>query len=117
MYNGTKLDPVRITSGTNIGSDRLTLDEVQLLMILRAGFKPEDLMGINATVVHDDHNLRNRREFLYYGFQVGNVVASISTQNILGMHYAIRTGDIERDFFIEANSETLAREIRKLKNP
>ncbi len=114
--HGSKFDPARITTGQDTTPHRLTLDEVQLMVILRAGFKPEDVEGINATVIHDGNQLRNRTEFLYYGFQVGEVVASISTQRVFGMHYAKRTGDLQKDFFAEANSNTLAAEICKLKS-
>lgn len=114
LHHGMKLDPVRITTGKDRIPKRLTLDEVQLLIVLCAHFKPEDVAGINATIIHDGTTLRNPLEYLCYGLQVGEIVASISTQYPLGINYA-RKVDMPEGLFKRASFETLADEIRKLK--
>lgn len=113
--HSSRFDPVRITTGDGQMPHRSTLDEVHLMMLLRAGIKPEEAEGVHATIIHDSNLLRNRREFLYMGLQVGEVVASISTQSSFGMNYAIRKGDISEDFLAKATSETVATQIRRLK--
>jgi len=115
IHHSYKFDPARITTGKSPIPQRRTFDEVQLMLILNSGFKPEDVVGVNATVVHDGVHLRNSSEYLYYGLQVGKVAANISTQNIWVMFYTQRTWNIQTDILARPNSNTMAAEIRKLK--
>ena len=107
LYNCTKLDTFRLTAGEE-PEYRLTFDAIMLMIALRTGFKPQELEGVKATVICDEYNLRNRNEYLHYGFQVGHIVANVSTQGIFNMFFTQNTGDLEKDFWTMVKEKDLA---------
>lgn len=99
-WHSAGCDAVRITTGRF--PDRLTLDEVKLMIAFRTGFKPEDLKGISAEVVYDGtYCLNSSGEYLYCGLKVGAISVNVSRHHHLHMNLAPHTGNIDTDFLAE----------------
>ena len=77
VHNGM-FQPSRISTDENTPHD-MTFDELKILISVKTGLTPEELKGISGTVIADKVSMRNRQNRAYYGIEVDNMVATISS--------------------------------------
>ncbi|RJR14723.1 hypothetical protein C4579_04395 [Candidatus Microgenomates bacterium] len=108
--HGSKLDPVRITTGKAEKPQSLTLDETKFLLAVQIGKRPKDLAGIEATIVADKNQLINHFQYRFYGLQVGDLVATLSRRNIWELILVDR-----KDFWREVRPQEFAEYLEQFR--
>ena len=89
VVHNDQMTPTRVSTGADTPTG-MTFDEVKLLLAVKVGLSPEELIGVSAAVIADRFNMRNRNELAHFGLQVDNLVATISQQQPFGMFFVDR---------------------------
>ena len=90
LHSQTFLDTARMVGGLQIPPNELTLEEVTLLMVVKSGFSLDQVKGVKATVIADKVHLYNRNQLLHFGLQVGDMVATLSSQSNFGLVHSYK---------------------------
>ncbi|MBP9716795.1 MAG: hypothetical protein KBD51_02510 [Candidatus Levybacteria bacterium] len=90
----------RIVTGDEVGV--ITFDELKLLVSIYTQIPPDELAGIKGRVIADELSVINRQDLAYFGIQVDDLVATISTRTPFKLLFVDKTGfrrDLSRDDF------------------
>lgn len=90
VVHNDQMTPTRISTGEKDEATGMTFDEMKLLLAIRVGLSPEELIGVFATVIADRWNMINRNELAHFGLRIDNLVATISQQQMFGMFFVDR---------------------------